>query len=356
MGDVLAIDQDAAAGQVVKAQQQVDQRRFAGAGAADQADLFTGRHGQRQLIDHAATTLGRVAPVAEGGLFEAYFATRHVERFCIGRVEHGALARHRLHAVLHRADVLEQAGHFPHDPVRHALQAQRHRRGRSHCADTHLPLRPEPQRHPCHAGRQPHAERVIDDLEGADEPHLAVAGVHEFLHGGACETGLALRMGKQLDGGDVGICIGHAAGHQRARIGLRLADLTESRHEKPQAADVEQQPEHERQHQPRIEHGGQHDHCGDVHAHRDQHIRQHEDGVAYRQRGLHHLGRDAAGKFILVERHALAQHQAVEIPAQSHRQVHRQCLVLDDGLQRDDADAQQQRDTEPDQRIAALRP
>ena len=37
VGDVLAVDQDAARLQVVEAQQQVDERRLAGAGAADQA-------------------------------------------------------------------------------------------------------------------------------------------------------------------------------------------------------------------------------------------------------------------------------------------------------------------------------
>ena len=43
LGDVLAVDQDAAALEVVEAQQQVDQRRLAGARAADQADLLAGR-------------------------------------------------------------------------------------------------------------------------------------------------------------------------------------------------------------------------------------------------------------------------------------------------------------------------
>jgi hypothetical protein len=41
-GDVLAVDQDAPALQVVQAQQQVDQGRFARAGRADQADFLAG--------------------------------------------------------------------------------------------------------------------------------------------------------------------------------------------------------------------------------------------------------------------------------------------------------------------------
>ena len=39
-GDVLAVDQDAPAFEVVEAQEQVDQRRLAGAGAADEPDLL----------------------------------------------------------------------------------------------------------------------------------------------------------------------------------------------------------------------------------------------------------------------------------------------------------------------------
>jgi hypothetical protein len=35
-----------------------------------------------------------------------------------------------------------------------------------------------------------------------------------------------------------------------------------------------------------------------------------------------------------VERHALAEHQPVEVPAQAQREVDGQRLVLDDGLQR----------------------
>ena len=52
--DVLAVDQDAARLQVVEAQQQVDQRRLAGARAADEADLLARRDVQRQVLDDAA--------------------------------------------------------------------------------------------------------------------------------------------------------------------------------------------------------------------------------------------------------------------------------------------------------------
>ncbi|MNS97763.1 hypothetical protein D3C72_1321090 [compost metagenome] len=52
-GDVLAVDQDAAALDVVESQQQVDQRRLAGAGGADQPDLLARAHRQVHAFDDA---------------------------------------------------------------------------------------------------------------------------------------------------------------------------------------------------------------------------------------------------------------------------------------------------------------
>src|SRR5215831_936645 len=52
--EVLPIDQDAAAFEIEEAQQQIDYRRLAGAGTADQADLFARPHGQAQAVDAAA--------------------------------------------------------------------------------------------------------------------------------------------------------------------------------------------------------------------------------------------------------------------------------------------------------------
>ena len=71
VGDVLPVDQDAAALDVVEAQQQVDQRRLAGAGAADQPDLLAGLHVERQVVDDA-----RLAAVVEADVLEADVAAR----------------------------------------------------------------------------------------------------------------------------------------------------------------------------------------------------------------------------------------------------------------------------------------
>ena len=62
-------------------------------------------------------------------------AARHLQRRRVRRVHHGARARQRGDAVLHGADVLEQAGHFPHHPVRYAVEPERHSRCGRHRAD-----------------------------------------------------------------------------------------------------------------------------------------------------------------------------------------------------------------------------
>ena len=86
--DVLAVDQDAPALDVVEAQQQVDDRRLARARAADQADLLAGPDVQVELLDHVA-----LAAVGEAHLLEADVAARDDERLRVGRVDHRVLAR-----------------------------------------------------------------------------------------------------------------------------------------------------------------------------------------------------------------------------------------------------------------------
>ncbi len=78
-GDVLAVDQDAAVLEVEEAQQQIDERRFAGAGAADQADLLAGLDVEDEPVDQPA-----LAAVAEAHVVEAHLAARDVERRGVG--------------------------------------------------------------------------------------------------------------------------------------------------------------------------------------------------------------------------------------------------------------------------------
>src|SRR3546814_10962147 len=61
----LAVDEDAPALEGVEAPQQVHQRRFAGAGAADEPDFLAGADGQRQVVDDAAFLAVMEADVLE---------------------------------------------------------------------------------------------------------------------------------------------------------------------------------------------------------------------------------------------------------------------------------------------------
>ena len=117
-GDVLIVDQDASAFQVVQAQQQVDQGRLAGAGRADQTDFLARCNGDVQAADHAA-----LLAIVEVDVLETHTALRHLQRFGICAVEHLAWLNDALHAVLHGADVLEDAVDHPHDPFGHVVDA-----------------------------------------------------------------------------------------------------------------------------------------------------------------------------------------------------------------------------------------
>ncbi|APF35919.1 hypothetical protein BOQ54_00040 [Chelatococcus daeguensis] len=85
----------------------------------DEADLLTGPHDERQIVDDA----GR-APVVEAHVLEADLASGHDELARVRPVLDGGRPGDGVHAVLHRADLLEEPGDLPQEPVRHAAQAQ----------------------------------------------------------------------------------------------------------------------------------------------------------------------------------------------------------------------------------------
>ncbi len=63
-------------------------------------------------------------------------------------------------------------------------------------------------------------------------------------------------------------------------------------------------------------------HHGDkVNGHEDQDVGHNKPNVPHRQRGLHDLGRHPTGEFVLVEMHALTEHQPMEMPTQTHGEV-----------------------------------
>ena len=151
------------------------------------------------------------------------------------------------------------------------------------------------------------------------------------MHGAARVVRLAPRVREQFDGGDVGVGVGHAAGHGRARIRLRFGYLAQARQVMAQDQRVDDDPgDHQEHHRPVLachQRDDGEEVGDDVH---------HDVGAgsrhrAHRQRRLHHLGGDAAGKFVLIEAHALPEQVIVHAPARRHRHVAHNHLVTRDG-------------------------
>ena len=164
-------------------------------------------------------------------------------------------------------------------------------------------------------------------------------GQHEFLHCRAHEVGLAMRMREKLDGGDVRIGVGDAAGHQRARIGLFPADASQPRHEIAQRQDIENHPGEKGRQQSCRKTAKDREQRDEINDDEHQQVRDDQPRVADRKRRLHYLRRDAAGELILVEAHALPEHQPMKIPAQQHREIAEDHLHLDCRLKRNQQDA-----------------
>jgi hypothetical protein len=196
----------------------------------------------------------------------------------------------------------------------------------------------------------------LSDLEAGDQAALPVGGLQELVHRVAREAGFALRVREQLDGGDVGVGVGDAPRHQRARVGLVLGHLRQPGHEMAAGQRIQRQPGAERHHHAQVEAAHHRDDGEEVDQHVGHDVGEQEPGVAHRQRRLHHLGRDAARELVLVEGHALAQHQAVEQPAHAHGEVREQRLVLQQRPAARDADADRQQHRQREQLVAFALP
>src|SRR6266700_3674754 len=84
--DSLTVDQDAAFLDVEETQQQIDQRRLAGTGTPDQADLLAGLHRESERVDdgggaqNAVFARRRLAAIAKAHVLETDLAARHDKR------------------------------------------------------------------------------------------------------------------------------------------------------------------------------------------------------------------------------------------------------------------------------------
>ena len=127
-GDVLPVDQDPAPFGVVKAQQQVDEGRFAGARRPDETDPLAGHDRKIDLVKDAPDSA-----VSKTNPLKPHRPPLDLQGDGIGPVRH--LARHgdRPHALLHDPDILEDRRHILRHPAGDRGnvpgQRQRHRDG-----------------------------------------------------------------------------------------------------------------------------------------------------------------------------------------------------------------------------------
>ncbi|CSB67500.1 Uncharacterised protein [Vibrio cholerae] len=77
---------------------------------------------QVEIVKH-----GFLRAVTKTDLREAQLTKFHLERFCLWAILNFHWVRYGVHAVNHGANAFKQSANFPHDPLRHALHAQRDR-------------------------------------------------------------------------------------------------------------------------------------------------------------------------------------------------------------------------------------
>src|SRR6185436_19376774 len=87
LGDILAVNDNAARFEVVEPKKQADERRLPGAGATDEADLLARLQGKRQILDNAALVAIAVLAVVESDRLETNLAAIDLERLGIGRID-----------------------------------------------------------------------------------------------------------------------------------------------------------------------------------------------------------------------------------------------------------------------------
>ena len=239
------------------------------------------------------------------------------------------LSRDRFHTFGDLADILEDARHYPHDPAGHVDDADDEARGQRQRADTDEPLGPQPQAKPGGAHHQQAVQREHRRVHEGNHAQLRLEGGHPEAQPFFDVTVLAVGVGKQLDGEDVGVAVHHPAGQPRTGVGIGDGALLHPRHEIAQCKDVADDPGQQRHGQPPVGLREQVDRRHGVDQHEPDRFDALDDGFPQRRPRLHDFVGDAAGEVILEIAERLAQHPAVRLPAHPVGERRRDGLVLD---------------------------
>src|SRR5439155_3501885 len=110
-----AVDKNAAGLQKEEDEQQMNEGRFAGARAANEADPLARRDVDIEAAQHAAAP--RRAAVIEADALETDPSGDRRQFGCLWQIGHLPRLRDRAHAVLHLADIVENAGDLLRHPA-----------------------------------------------------------------------------------------------------------------------------------------------------------------------------------------------------------------------------------------------
>ena len=349
--DVLPVDEDAAALGLVKAQEQLHERRFPRPRAAHDADLLAGADRQVDAMEPPAPAAA--IAVAEPAQLDR--AAHPVDRAGARRIGERDRLGDGLEPLGDDTERAEEPRQRPHDPARHRIEPQRERGRGRHRADARLPLHPEPERPARDRDDEKAVERDERDIHEGIEPHLMGEGAAGGLDRLAGIGKLAVVMGEKLDRMDVRIAVDDPPRHGAAGVRARLRGGADARHRPAHKEPVEGKPDEQRQREPRVGIGQQHRRPEDVGDREGDRIEDLKDRIARRRWRLHHAVGDAAGKVVLEPADRLAQHLRMAPPAIERAIVGQHRVVEQQRVQRLQRRAQHQHEHPRRDELGAMR-
>ncbi len=104
-----------------------------------------------------------------------------MQRRRIRHVHHLVSTSNRCDTVFYCSDILEQCRHFPHDPLRHAVETQHKADTNSHRTNGDRFIHPELDANRTHGKQQNTVSHIECEMEHRDEPHLAMHCTKEAI-------------------------------------------------------------------------------------------------------------------------------------------------------------------------------
>ncbi len=194
----------------------------------------------------------------EVDVIETHRAAADLQGRRIGQVGDGDRLGDGLQAVLHHADVLEDAVDHPHDPARHVDDADHQASGQGDGTHGDQRLAPQPQGKAGGGDHQQAIEGGDDHVHAGDHP----GGQLGFLGLLAdCLTRVLLfvvGVGKQLQRCDVGVAVDDTPHQLGTCVRRHYRALLDPWHEVEQCGNVADDPRQQRQHQAPVGLGEQH--------------------------------------------------------------------------------------------------